>query len=80
MDDLDKAIAAEAAPQAVPMVQAQVTISSTGRPFQIAVPADLTDSEMVEIVGWMTTSLRKQIEANRQQKPRILVPTGVRLA
>lgn len=64
------------ATQAVAMEQLTVTISSTGRPFAVAIPADMTDGELLEVVGWMGTALRQHIAARRMQTAggRIILP------
>ena len=40
-------------PSEVVMDQVQVNIGSTGRPVMLAVPRDLTDAELFELVAWM---------------------------
>jgi hypothetical protein len=57
----------------VVLKQITATIDSTGRPFAAAVPPDLTDEEILEIVGWMSNrdGLRSTLE--RARAP-IIVP------
>lgn len=72
---LDSAIAAaEAAP--IAMEQVTVTISTTKRPFVVAFPPDLTDQELLEVIGWMGQGLRLKLLANRQTAAggRIVLP------
>lgn len=76
-DPIDAAINAAAAPT-VQMEQLQVTIASTGRPFVVAFPSDLTDAELLEIIGWQGTALRTHLAENRAKTAggRILVARG----
>lgn len=79
-DPVASAIAAvESNDQAVTLQQIPITISSTGRPCIIAVPPDVTDSELAELCGWMLTGLMNAKRNERAQSPasRILVPSGV---
>lgn len=64
-DPIAAAIAAAAEPQPVDMIQKQITISSTGRPAAILVPADITAAELAELCGWMLTALRVETAAPR---------------
>jgi hypothetical protein len=75
-DPIAAAIEATAESQAAAMAQAQVTISSTGRPFAVTFPADMSDSELAEAVGWMLTSLMHSLRAERAKTAggRIIVP------
>lgn len=79
MDPIDAAIAAAEQPQPIPMVQRQLTITTTGRPFVLAHPEDLTEGELFEVIGWMATALRGELAKRHQRSPaaRILVPSGV---
>jgi hypothetical protein len=51
-DRIDDAIAAG---EPISMTQLQVNLASTGRPVMLAVPIDLTDSELIEFIGWLGT-------------------------
>jgi hypothetical protein len=62
-DPIGAAVAATE--QQVQMEQMQVTISSTGRPFIVAFPTDMTDAELLEVIGWAGTTLRGHLAANR---------------
>jgi len=72
-DPIDAAIAKA---ETVQMLPISVTIASTGRPFQVAVPLDMTDAELVEAAGWMLTQLANHLRTERAKTPagRILVP------
>jgi hypothetical protein len=52
-DRIDDAIAAV---EPIAMTQLQINLSSTGRPVMLAVPIDLTDSELIEFIGWLGTA------------------------
>ncbi len=80
-DTIDAAIAAAEAPALV-MKQLNVAISSTGRPAALAVPADATEAELVELAGWLLTAVIPSFRAEREKgaASRILVPSGVRLS
>lgn len=75
-DPIAAAIEATEQPPAVQMTQLQVTISSTGRPFIVAFPVDMTDGELAEAAGWMLSSVLQGLRAERAKTPigRILVP------
>lgn len=62
---IDQAIAS-ANKQSVEMEQITVTIASTGRPVMIAFPRDATDSELLEVIGWMATTLRSHVATNKR--------------
>lgn len=76
MDPVDEAIAAAAAqPRTFQMQQHSVTIASTGRPFVMAVPVDVTEAELLEIVGWVGRDLRLALQQRqRTTRPRIVIP------
>ncbi len=54
-DPIDEAIAATE--QTVEMVTIPVTIGSTGRPVQLIIPRDITESELAELCGFMLTAM-----------------------
>lgn len=74
-DPIEAAIAVTEAP-VVQVATVQVTISSTGRPFAMQIPVDMTDGEMAEVVGWMCSTVLASLRAERAKNPasRILVP------
>lgn len=76
-DAIDEAIAAVTEPQpvSVRMTQFAGTMDATGRPFQIVVPADMTDVEALSIVR-VILDLRDAMERQRAQgaAARIIVP------
>lgn len=75
--------AIEATEPTVQMAQVQITISSTGRPFAVTFPTDMTDGELAEATGWMLTTLLGSLRQERAKTPagRIIVPgAGLRLA
>lgn len=73
-DPIAAAIAAPAEPPQVAMVQKQVTISSTGRPAVVLVPADATPAELAELCGWMLTTLRVECASRGAPASRIILP------
>jgi len=78
MDDVDKAI--DTVANTIEMLSIPVQISSTGRPFKIDVPADLSDAEMLEITAWMLGPLLATVRKNREPaKGHILTPRGVKV-
>lgn len=74
-DAIDAAVSAAERPT-VEMLQLNVTISSTGRPAMLALPADATDGELAELAGWMLTAVLGKLRADRTKTAggRILVP------
>jgi hypothetical protein len=77
-DQLDAAIAATEGQKAVvQMEQINVTIASTGRPFAIGIPMDMTEPELLEVIGWMSTNLRIHLGQRRAKGPasRIVLPS-----
>ena len=74
MNGIDAAVAAAERP-GIEMAQIRHTIPSTGRPFMLAVPVDLTEEEALAICGFVSTvpaSLRQ-----RRAQPRILIPRPI---
>lgn len=65
-----------AAPPAVPIEQITITIASTGRPLLLGIPVGMTESELLEVIGWMGTALRQHLIAQRARTAggRIIVP------
>lgn len=56
-DRIDTAIAAaDAEPEE--WTQVSLTIGSTGRVIPVGLPDNLTESELLELVGWLTTVRR----------------------
>jgi prevent-host-death family protein len=80
-DAIDAAIAAAEAPQSVVMKQIPVTISSTGRPAAVIVPADASEAELVELAGWFLVQVIPGFRAEREKgaASRLVVPSGVRI-
>lgn len=79
VDKVDEAIAAvEAAPPTVEMIQIPVTIASTGRPANVALPVDCTDAELLEFAGWLLTGVAGHFRTQRAKTAggRIIVPRG----
>jgi hypothetical protein len=66
----------KAVAEAVVLEQINVTIASTGRPFLLGIPQGMTDSELLEVMGWMGTALRNHLVQQRAQTAggRIIVP------
>lgn len=71
-DQIDEAIAATEpiakAPPAEPLT-ITVTIASTGRKVALTFPKDLTDSELLEFIGWEGTNLRVALANERAKGP-----------
>ena len=67
-DQVAEAIAATEQPQPIDMAQRQVAISSTGRPFVFLHPVDMTEAELFEVVGWLATGFRAELEQRRRQR------------
>lgn len=64
------------APQPVVMAQGAVNLS-TGRQVHFAIPKDITDAELLELVAWQTSTeggLRSILRADR---PVIALPGGM---
>lgn len=67
-DQIGAAIAAvDAQPQQVRMTAINVTLGTSGRPVQVAVPVDITLFEVVDFVQWLLSTspgqgLRGQLE------------------
>jgi hypothetical protein len=63
--------------QEKPMRQWAATIASTGRQAMILLPADATDGEIAEFVGWVLGPVLNTHRAERARSAasRILVPT-----
>lgn len=49
------------------MAQQTVRIGSTGRPVILGYPEDLSDGELLELLGWMAIGLRQAL-ADRRAK------------
>jgi len=60
------------------MEQVTVTIATTGRPVVIGFPQDMTDSELLEFVGWCGQNLRVHLFQRRNAVAggRIMGPNG----
>ena len=72
MNDIDAAIAAAREPERVEMVQRGARVTTTGRPFVVSVPVDLTDEEALAVCGFVSqlpTALRRE-----RTKTRLLLP------
>ena len=74
MNGVDGAIAAASQPAAVEMAQIQRTIASTGRPFMLTVPADLTDEEALAICGFVASV---PVSLRQRGRSRILLPRPI---
>lgn len=74
----DAVAAAQAQPAQVQMVQRQITIHATGRPIIVAYPIDITDIEMLALVGWVGQEMPALRDQDAQQaRSRIVVPKGL---
>lgn len=67
-DAVDQAIASAEQPQPIDMAQRQLTISSTRRPFVFLHPVDMSEAELFEVVGWLSTAFRAELEQRRKQR------------
>lgn len=80
---IDKAIAsaeaAEAESRVVEMRRFPVTISSSGRPAAVDLPADATDGEIAELAGWLLTAVLNTHRAERAKNApnRLVVATAL---
>ena len=76
IDPIGAAVAATEAPAPVRLREFRVTISSTGRPAAVLVPADATDAELAEFAGWLLTQVMGTLRAERQRGAagRLLLP------
>ncbi len=73
-DQIDQAIAG--AERQVSMVEIPLTLPS-GRPVVLAIPADITGLELINLVGWLTADrggLRETIEQMAAPRSRLIVP------
>ena len=62
IDDVEaRAEAERVAIRPAPMVEVPVVIESTRRPVILTVPLDLTQAELLEVIGWMAARLRGHI-------------------
>jgi hypothetical protein len=52
-----------------------VTIASTGRPFHIGYPADMTETELLEVIAWMTSALASHLAAKRAAETSLIIPS-----
>lgn len=68
-DPVDAAI--NAVEERIEMMQLQVDLPS-GRPAMVAVPADMTEVELLGLVSWATHP--KGLRAGLKPKSRIIVP------
>lgn len=78
-DPIAAAIAATDQPAPVEMLTIPVTIASSGRPFQVSIPIDMTDGELAEVMGWMGSAILNHLRAERLKTAggRIIVPRGI---
>ena len=71
-DRIDTAIASA---QAEERETTPITITSTGRMIMLDWPADLTDGELAEFIGWLGTNLLMHLRQRRagDSRPRLYV-------
>ncbi len=69
---VDAAIAAIETRPAYQVAKGSLTMSS-GRSVRIAFPADMTEAEMVDFIGWLTTRVRGEVAAHAPGV-RLLIP------
>lgn len=75
-DPIDHAIAAAEKPVQIRMMRIPVTIASTKRPAVVELPADISDAELLELIGWLAAVVAPQLRAQRESpRSRILVPS-----
>lgn len=70
-DKVGDAVQAEA--QKLEMTQMQVNFGSSGRPMMLAVPADMTDREMFDLIAWVASDNGLRRSVNRP-KSRLVLP------
>lgn len=76
MDPIDKAIATAQAPKAYQATQIAHPLAS-GRQVVIALPADFTDRELHEAMGWMQAEgWATFVQVRSQRAPGLLIPAG----
>lgn len=75
-DAVQAAIQAVGQGQGQPSREWPVTIGSTGRQALLVLPLDASDTELLELAGWMLTFVRATYEAERQKgaASRIVLP------
>jgi hypothetical protein len=75
-DNVDQAIAR--AETNVEMIHIPVVVNATGRPFSVDVPVDMTELELIAMVGWITNALVNVVAQNRAKKssPIVVVRGG----
>lgn len=72
-DQIEAAIAN--AERTVPIVQLQLKLS-TGRPFSLLVPADVTVDETIELIGYICTQMPKTIADTVTGRSSLVAATG----
>ena len=63
-------------PAEIKLVQVQVNIGSTGRPVMLAVPGDITDHELFEVISWMANP-EEGLRASIRPKSPLVVARGL---
>lgn len=56
-DPVDQAIAATEQPQMVAAVERSITVTATGRTIHLLYPVDITDQEMLALIGWVAQQM-----------------------
>lgn len=77
-DQVDQAIAAAAIAEAEqPVIEIPVQMASSRRMAAVLIPPDATDAELVDLAGWLLTTVRAHVRASRPTSP-IIVPKRIR--
>lgn len=72
--DVDAAIAASEQRQASSF-RGTVTLPSSGRQVGLVVPADISAQELLDLAGFVTTALPREIAKAAAPRPRLILPT-----
>lgn len=72
-DPIGAAIAADAAPKPVTMTAIAGEFGESGRPFQLGVPQDLSESEAYALIE-LITKVRQQVVNNEARRPKVWTP------
>jgi hypothetical protein len=79
-DKIDDAIAATVDDgPTIEMMGIPVQLSSSGRPARVDLPADVTDAELIDLIGWLGTTVRAAArERAAGAASRLFVPARLR--
>lgn len=73
-DPIDAAIAATSAPDPIPYTMVELTLNASGgRAVTLGLPLDLSESELIELMGWLGTTARSHLVNVAATTPRLEV-------